>query len=167
MALKDMVKNVASEAVQKSVDSIKGGDILQGMVNNYTPISIDQAFNDYGCYLMKGETINKAFKLIRDAMVFTDKRIIFIDRTGVTGSKSIVKSINYFTIVTVVLATAGFRFDDSDMNVTYMSTPNPNQLNITYETIHLEFPRKFPVQELYSELQGYAYENCLRFQNLK
>lgn len=167
MALKDMVRNVAGEAVQKTAESFKGGDVLQGFVNNYSPISLDQAVDEFGCYLMKGETIRKAFKLIRDAMVFTDKRIIFIDRTGVTGSKSIIKSINYFTIVNVVLATAGFRFDDSDMNVTYMSTPNPNQINVAYETIHLEFPRKFPVQELYRELQEYAYENCLRFQNMK
>lgn len=167
MALKDMVKNVATEAVQKSVDSIKGGDILQGTVNNYTPISLEQAYTDFGSYLMKNETISKGFKLIRDAMVFTDKRIIFFDRAGATGSKTIIKSINYFSICNVTLATAGFRFDDSDMALVYMVTPNPNQIQVTYDTIHLEFPRKFPVQELYCELQEYAYENCLRFNNLK
>ena len=166
MALKDMVKNVASEAVQKSVDSFKGGDILQGGVNNYSPINLDQAQEEFGGYLIAGETIRKAFKLIRDAMVFTDKRIIFIDRTGITGSKSIVKSINYFAITDVVLATAGFRFDDSDMDITYISTPNLQNINIQYASIHLEFPRKFPVQELYAELEGYAYENCLRFQKI-
>lgn len=167
MALKDMVKNVAQEAVQKTTENFKGGDLLQGVVNNYSPITLEQANKEFFGYLMPNETIKKAFKLIRDAMVFTDKRIIFFDRTGVTGSKTIIKSINYFSICSVTLATAAFRFDDSDMDVTYMVTPNPNQLQINYETIHLEFPRKFPVQELYCELQQYAYENCARFYNIK
>lgn len=166
MALKDMVKNVASEAVQKAGESFKGGDLLQGVANNYTPISPEQAIDEFGGYLISGETIRKAFKLVRDAMIFTDKRIIFVDRTGITGSKTIVKSINYFAITDVVLATAGLRFDDSDMDITYISTPNLNNINIQYATIHLEFPRKFPVKELYAELQSYAYENCLRFQNI-
>ncbi|MCI9293287.1 MAG: PH domain-containing protein [Erysipelotrichaceae bacterium] len=161
MALKDMVKNVTGD-LQKSVDNFKGGDLLQGVANNYTPISTEQASTEFGCYLMNGERIDRAFKLIRDAMVFTDKRIIFIDRTGITGSKSIIKSINYFSIINVTLTTAGFRFDDSDMDLTYIVSPSVKQINPEYAKVHLEFPRKFPVNELYVLLQTYAYENCLR-----
>ena len=161
MALKDMVKNVTGD-LQKSVENFKVGDLLQGVVNNYTPISTELAIEEFGCYLMKDEKIERAFKLIRDAMVFTDKRIIFIDRTGITGSKSIIKSINYFSIISVTLATAGFRFDDSDMDLVYIVSPSTKQLNLEYAKVHLEFPRKFPVHELYVLLQTYAYENCLK-----
>ena len=162
-----MVKNVASEATDKIASNVKGGDILQGgFLGNHTEVSAEQAGDDYGCYLMNEETIKQAFKLVRDVMLFTDKRIIFIDKTGVTGSKAKIQSINYFTIVDVELHTAGFRFDDSDLYFTYITTPNLKSLNVTYEKKHLEFPRKFPAQELYCELQELAYENCMRLQNI-
>lgn len=162
MALKDMVKNVANEAVQKTSDSFKGSNVMQGVLNNYSEYPLNQANDEYGCYLMNNENFKKAFKLIRDVLLFTDKRIIFIDKTGITGSKAKVTSINYFSIVGVEVHTAGFRFDDSDLDVTYISTPNLHSYNTEYSKIHLEFPRKFPVHEIYTELQEYAYENCLR-----
>ena len=168
MSLKDMVKNVASEATDKIASNIKGGDAVQGgLFGNYSEISSQQAYDDYGCYLMKNEGIKQAFKLVRDVMLFTDKRIIFIDKTGVVGSKAKIQSINYFSIVNVELHTAGFRFDDSDLDFTYITTPNLKSLNVQYEQKHLEFPRKFPTQELYCLLQELAYENCIRLQEVE
>lgn len=167
MGLKDMVKNVASEATDKIASNIKGGDILQGgLLGNYSQVSSQQAYDEFGCYLMKNEGIKQAFKLVRDVMLFTDKRIIFIDKTGVTGSKAKIESINYFSIVSVELHTAGFRFDDSDLFFTYITTPNLKSLNVQYEKKHLEFPRKFPTQELYCQLQELAYENCMRLHEI-
>lgn len=177
MALKDFVKNVASETIQKTSDlaseasqkitnNVKGGDFLQGTLGNYSNFSVEEASEEFGCYLMNEECINQAFKLVRDVMLFTDKRIIFIDKTGVTGSKAKIQSINYFSIVNVELQTAGFRFDDSDLYFSYIVTPNLRAMQIEYATKHLEFPRKFPVKELYTELQELAYENCLHLHNL-
>lgn len=173
MALKDFVKgtaenvmNVASEAVQKTSEQAKGGSFSQGILGNYSNYPAEAAYEEYGGFLMQEEHIKQAFKLVRDVMIFTDKRIIFIDKTGITGSKAKVQSINYFSIINVEVSTAGFRFDDSDLDFTYIVTPNLHALQIEYATKHLEFPRKFPVQQLYSELQAIAYENCQRLHNI-
>ena len=52
--------------------------------------------------MIEGETIIKSFKLIRDMFVFTNKRLILVDKQGLTGSKVDFmtipyKSINYFS----------------------------------------------------------------------
>lgn len=165
MALKDFAKNMVNEAVQKTSEGLKGGDFLQGSLGNYSEVSSEKAYKEYGIYLMKDEGIKQAFKLIRDVMLFTDKRIIFIDKTGITGSKAKIQSINYFSIINVELSTAGFGFDDSDIDFVYIKSPNPRAMNAEYEKKHLEFPKNFPVQELYSELQELAYSNCQRLHN--
>lgn len=76
--------------------NVTGSNILQGVLNNYSEIPQEQMNQEYGMYLMDGETITVEFKLVRDALIFTDKRIIFTDKQGVTGTKMRIESINLF-----------------------------------------------------------------------
>lgn len=116
---------------------------------------------------MDGETITSGFKLVRDALIFTNKRIIFTDKQGATGTKMHVESINLFSIVDVTMETAGFGFDDSELTFTYIKTANLTAHQVTYMSKKLEFPKKYNVQPLYKLLQQLAYDNCLRINNLK
>ena len=100
--------------------NVTGGNILQGVLNNYSEIPQEQMNQEYGMYLMDGETITVGFKLVRDALIFTDKRIIFTDKQGVTGTKMRIESINLFSIVNVTMETSGFGFDDSEL--TYLNS---------------------------------------------
>ena len=63
--------------------------MYKGGLGNYSQVSPEQLQQEFGMYLMDGETINVGFKLIRDALVFTDKRIIFSDKQGATGTKCV------------------------------------------------------------------------------
>lgn len=156
------VKNVLNGA-----KSVTGGTILQGALNNYNEVPIEQLQQDYGMYLMNGETIQTGFKLIRDALIFTDKRIIFTDKQGATGTKMRIESINLFSIVDVTMETAGFGFDDSELTFTYIKTANLTAHEVQYVSHKLEFPKKFNVQPLYKMLQELAYSNCLRLNGLQ
>ena len=91
----------------KAVAGATSGNILQGGLGNYSEIPVEQLQQEYGMYLMNGEVIQTGFKLIRDALIFTDKRIIFTDKQGATGSKMRVESINLFSVVDVTMETAG------------------------------------------------------------
>lgn len=122
--------------------------------------------NEYGMYLMNGENITVGFKLVRDALIFTDKRIIFTDKQGATGTKMRVTSINLFSVVDVTMETAGFGFDDSELTFTYIKTPDLKAHQIEYASHKLEFPKKYNVQPLYKLLQELAFNNCLRLNNL-
>jgi len=133
--------------------------LLQGLLANYSEMSVEQLTNEYGQYLMDGETISMGFKLIRDALIFTDKRIIFTDKQGATGSKMSVISINLDSIIDVQMETSGFGFDDSELTFTYITTPYLKSHNLTYARKKLEFPKKYDVQGLYKIMQTLAYEN--------
>lgn len=143
-----------------------GSGLLQGGLGNYNQVSPEQLQQEFGMYLMDGETIKVGFKLVRDALVFTDKRIIFSDKQGATGAKMRIESINLFSIVDVTMETAGFGFDDSELTFTYIKTADLKAHNAQYVSHKLEFPKKFSVQPLYKMLQELAFENCLRINGL-
>ncbi len=142
-------------------------NILQGgLAGNYSEVSPEELTNEYGMYLMDGETITMGFKLVRDSLIFTDKRIIFTDKQGATGTKMSVQSINLFAVVDVQMETSGFGFDDSELTFTYISTPELKGHHVEYASKKLEFPKKYNVQSLYKVLQELAYENCIRLNGL-
>ena len=143
------------------------GNLMQGLLNNYSEVSPEQLQKEYGMYLMDGETITVGFKLIRDALIFTDRRLIMTDKQGATGSKMKVESINLFSIVDVTMETAGFGFDDSELTFTYIKTPHLKAHEVVYGSRKLEFPKKYNVQPLYKLLQELAFSNCLRLNNLE
>ena len=153
--------------VLNGAKSVASSNILQGSLNNYSEMPLEQMQSEYGMYLMDGETITVGFKLIRDALIFTDKRIIFTDKQGATGTKMRVESINLFSIVDVTMETAGFGFDDSELTFTYIKTANLKAHEVQYVSHKLEFPKKYNVQPLYKLLQELAYQNCVIINGLE
>ena len=76
--------------------------LLNALMGNSSEVSSESVANEFAPILIEGETIIKSFKLIRDMFVFTNKRLILVDKQGVTGSKVDFmtipyKSINYFS----------------------------------------------------------------------
>lgn len=142
-------------------------NILQGgFAANYSEEDVSALEQEYGAYLMNNEKITMGFKLVRDALIFTDKRIIFTDKQGATGTKTRITSINLYSIVNVTVETAGFGIDDSEITFTYIKSPELKGHHVEYASHKLEFPKKFNVQSLYKILQELAYENCLRINDL-
>jgi len=107
---------------------------------------------------MDGETIATGFKLIRDVVIFTDKRILTFDKQGATGQKMRVSSINLQSVYFVTAETAGFGLDDSELTIHYITSPYLKAHSITVDAKKFEFPKKYNIQQLYKMLQ----ENCIR-----
>ena len=172
MALKDMAKDMASAAVsqaqgavqdamERDTQAAKSGGV-SGMMGRYTEMSADATQKDYGMYLMRGESFTRCFALVRDKMLFTDRRIIFIDHQGMTGAKAAVVSIDLQSIVDVRLETGGMGFDHAELSFAYITSPYYKVQGVQTETKTLEFPKGFDVQGLYSLLSELAYENVRR-----
>ena len=167
MALKDMVKNAAKStmdaaqnAVQNAAQDISeqgAGGVATGFFGGYSEMTAQSAHEQYGMYLMQGEQYTRAFALLRDKMLFTDKRIVFIDHQGATGKKTAVESINLDSIVLVRLETGGFGFDHAEIDLGYVVTPHGAIIEK-----HLEFPNGFDVQGLYTLLESHAHANVSR-----
>lgn len=139
-----------------------GGQVMQGILGNMNEVSSDALEKEYGAYLMDGETIQTGFKLVRDAMIITDKRIMQFDKQGATGQKMRVNSIYLNSIFNVTAETAGFGLDDSELEVFYISTPFMRANSAAYASKKFEFPKKYNIQGLYKMLQELAYDNYIR-----
>lgn len=146
-----------------ALKNLFSNSLVNGILGNLNEVSLEQLNNEFGIYLMDNEEIKIGYKLVRDAVIFTDKRIISFDKQGTTGIKMRVKSINLETIVSVTAETAGFGIDDSEITITYITTPNLKSNIISTEEYKMEFPKKYGIQPLYKMLQELAYEN---FQNI-
>ena len=134
--------------------------IMGRVLGNLNEISPEELAKEYGAYLMDDETIQVGFRLVRDVVLFTDKRIIDFDKQGATGKKMRVDSINLSSIIHVSAETSGFGLDDSEINVHYITSPYfKANTGVSTAEKKFEFPKKYNIQPLYKQLQEIAYEN--------
>lgn len=69
------------------------GSVVQGALGNFQEKTKEQLTTEFGKCLFDSEYIVVGYQLIRDALVFTNMRVIFIDKQGVSGAKTAIKSI--------------------------------------------------------------------------
>jgi len=67
--------------------------------------------------LADNEVVTSAFKLVRDLSVFTNKRLILIDKQGLTGRKVNYHSIPYKSITQFIVETAGHFDTDAELKI--------------------------------------------------
>ncbi len=135
---------------------------LQGMLGNLSEMTPEALEKEYGIYIMDGENITTGFKLVRDVVLLTDRRILFFDKQGATGQKMRVDSIYLDSIYHVSAETAGFGVDDSELEIDYIASPYLKAHDAQYASKKFEFPKKYNIQGLYKMLQELAYENYQR-----
>ncbi|ATC94343.1 PH domain-containing protein [Pseudoalteromonas tunicata] len=99
--------------------------LLSGLMGNASEVdgnTLDQLIGDA---LIDGESVQKAYKVIRDMFVFTNKRLILIDKQGVTGSKIEMLSIPYNKITKFSKESAGHFDLDAELKIWIGSEPLP------------------------------------------
>lgn len=101
--------------------------MFQGLFGNATEINAKELQKDIDATLVEGETIVKAFKIVRDLFVFTDKRLLLIDKQGLTGKKAEYHSIPYKSISHFSVETAGTFDMDAEMKIYISGSPVPIQ----------------------------------------
>lgn len=81
--------------------------MLGGLLGNAKEINIEDVKKEYAQLLASSEQIECAYKLIRDLFIFTNKRLILVDKQGLTGRKTEYHSIPYKSITHFSIETAG------------------------------------------------------------
>ena len=98
---------------------------LDGLMGNASTISKEEATQELEQILTAGEEVNVAFKLVRDLIVFTDKRLLLVDKQGITGKKIEYHSVPYKAISHFSIETAG-RFDlDAELKIWISGAATP------------------------------------------
>ena len=99
--------------------------ILSGIMGHASEVDIETIQKDFDQILAEGEKIEKAYKVIRDSFIFTNKRLILVDKQGVTGKKVEYHSIPYKNISHFSVEAAG-NFDlDSELKIWIAGSPAP------------------------------------------
>jgi hypothetical protein len=81
---------------------------------------------EYGVLLAEGEVIEIGFKLIRDVFIFTNKRLILVDKQGLTGKKIEYLSVAYKSIARFAVETAGHLDLDAELKIWVSSEALPS-----------------------------------------
>ena len=72
--------------------------IFNAILGNASEVTIEKVSKEFEPILIEGEQIERAYKVIRDMFIFTNKRLILVEKQGVTGSKVDYQSIPYSSI---------------------------------------------------------------------
>ena len=134
-------------------------NIVQGVLGNMNEENKESLSKEYSQYLFDNEEIQSGYKLIRDAIIFTNLRIIFVDKQGATGRKTSFKSIYLSHIVDVEMETAGTGFDDSEITITYLTNINRIARQEDIESRKFEFPKQTDIVPLYKFFGNLAMKN--------
>lgn len=81
--------------------------------------------------MAESEQVIAAFKLIRDLSVFTTKRLILIDKQGLTGRKVNYHSIPYRAVTQFIVETAGHFDTDSELKIWVSGQDAPVEIEMS------------------------------------
>ncbi|MCG2611911.1 PH domain-containing protein [Flavobacterium sp. SM15] len=100
--------------------------LFSALMGNAGAVDKDTLVKDYGQLLITNEIVELGFKLIRDTFIFTNKRLILIEKQGLTGSKIEYKSITYKSISRFSIETAGTFDLEAELKIWVSSEANPS-----------------------------------------
>lgn len=90
---------------------------MSGLTGNAAKLDPQRAVAEFGRLLGPGEEIQSAFMLVRDSFIFTNRRLILVDKQGMTGKKIDYTSIPYRHIHRFSVETAGHFDMDAEMKI--------------------------------------------------
>ncbi|MEK5332399.1 PH domain-containing protein [Lysinibacillus sp. FSL W8-0992] len=108
--------------------------LFDGLMGNASEINLDNLQEEMKEILIPTETIQNAYKIIRDTFIFTNKRLILIDKQGVTGKKTDYHSIPYKNILHFSVETAGTFDYDAELKIWVSGSQLPIQKNFNKST---------------------------------
>lgn len=120
---------------------------FDGMLGNASKIDASKIQQEFSKILTPGEQVEQAYQLIRDYFVFTNKRLVLVDKQGMTGSKVEYHSIPYKSITHFSVETAGHFDLDAELKIWISGITAP---------IQKKFTKSLSIYEVQSVLAGYV-----------
>ncbi|MCA0992719.1 PH domain-containing protein [Pseudalkalibacillus hwajinpoensis] len=123
--------------------------ILSGFMGNASTMKKEDVKKELSNILADTEEVNAAFKLVRDLIVFTDKRLLFVDKQGMTGKKVEYHSVPYKSISHFSIETAGHFDLDAELKIWISSSQTP-----TFSKQFKKDDSIYTIQKILTELCG-------------
>ena len=93
------------------------GKIVSGIVGTATTINPKNVEVEYERILGGNERVECAYRLIRDLIIITDKRLIHVNKQGITGKKTTYCSVMFHHIHMLEIESAGHFDLDAELRV--------------------------------------------------
>ena len=102
--------------------------LFSGLLGNASQLNNDKIEQELEHVLLDNEQVEMAFSLVRDLIVFTEYRLILVDKQGVTGKKVSYKSIPYRSISRFTVETSGHFDLDAELKIWISSATEPAEI---------------------------------------
>jgi hypothetical protein len=117
--------------------------LLQKLALNAQQVDAGTVQQDLAPLLIEGEVVEIAFKIIRDQIIFTNKRLITVDKQGITAKKVDYRSVPYDKITQFSKESAGVLDLDAELKIWVSSMSEP---------LKFEFSKDAPINDVYALL---------------
>lgn len=104
---------------------------LSGLLGLASDVDVGALTHELEPVLLPNEGIEIAFQLMRDQIVFTDRRVILIDKQGMTGRKRQYHSIPYRAVTMFSVETAGSFDTDAELRIWVSGQSQPFTQNLS------------------------------------
>ena len=117
--------------------------LFNAILGNASEVTIENVSKEFEPILVEGEIIEKAFKLVKDMFIFTNKRMILVENQLV-GTKVDYMSIPYSSIQKFSKESAGILDLDAELKIWLRSEATPivkqfgkggNNINEVYQIL--------------------------------
>jgi len=120
--------------------------ILDALSGRQQAVSVTEVGSELAPFLADGEQVEHAFRVFRDMLVFTNRRLISIDRQGVTGKKVDYRSVPYSNITMFSKESAGVLDLDAELKLWVRGLSEPLQFS---------FNKDAPINDVYRVLSAH------------
>lgn len=121
--------------------------LLDGLLGNASEVDAAGMQEEFARVLATGERIDRAYVLVRDAMLFTDRRLILVDKQGATGRKVEYHSLPYRAITHFSVETAGHFDLEAELRIWVSGRAEP---------FTTTFNRRLSIYAVQAVLAGYV-----------
>ncbi|AQY50265.1 PH domain-containing protein [Listeria sp. FSL L7-1582] len=99
---------------------------LDKIMGNASTTDLEEVQKELVDVLIPDEEIIAGYKIIRNSLAFTNKRLILVDKQGVTGKKTEYKTIPYKSISRFSVETTGHFDLDVELKIWISSESDPS-----------------------------------------
>ena len=101
--------------------------LFSGLLGNASQKDVEKVERQLEAILIPDERVELAFSLVRDLIVFTEYRLILVDKQGMTGKKTSYKSLPYASISRFTVETSGHFDLDAELKIWISSALEPTE----------------------------------------
>ena len=108
--------------------------LLDALMGNASEVDVAEVQEELAPILGDSERVVSAYKLVRDLIVFTSDRFMFIDKQGMTGRKVDYHSVPYKAITQFKVETAGHFDLDAELKIYISGQSEPLEFELKSDT---------------------------------